>query len=150
MGVHVLESPNLAVAFSVLKGIVREWRALDRVTTTAGLKPAFVSAMDGATERDLGFETWRAFIQAAVDSGHVRTQRLVTGHTGVILPDESVDVLAADGPREPRRQPANGRGQKKAVVARLRPDVWTTFVEWQDSHHRLWDATTSRAFMYPV
>ncbi|MFC5827978.1 hypothetical protein [Nonomuraea insulae] len=122
------------------------------MTTTAGIKPAFIAAMNGATEREFGYRTWREFIEAAVESGHVHTERLATGHTGVLLPEETMETHGAAVDRASRRDTAGRRDGRKVIAAqaRFRSDVWMTFVEWQDGHRRLWDCQASRAFMYPV
>ena len=156
MEVHVLTSagrPGAAEsAFATLVGIIRDWREHGRVTTTAGIKPAFVTAMGGVTERELGYETWRKFIDAAVAAGHIHIKQLPTGHTGVLLPGESTEALNA--PARRRAQAPAPVGQdgpaEPAGPVRLKPDVWMTFVEWHDGQRRLWDSRTSRAFMYPV
>lgn len=132
-------------AFTTLVAVVRDWRIAGRVTTSAGIKPAFVEAMSGKTERDLGFETWREFIEAAVEAGHVRTERLATKHTGILLPGESHGATGADSRPVGRR-----RFGSPLMQVRLKPDVWVAFIEWQDGYRRLWDSTASRAFVYPV
>lgn len=134
-------------AFATLVGVVREWRAASRITTSAGVKPAFVEAMNGKTEQDLGFETWREFIEAAVAAGHVQTERLATSHTAILLPHEGPAVVAS----WPEKRAAARRGSEATQTQfRLKPDVWAAFVEWQEGHRRLWDSSTCRAFVFPL
>ncbi|MFF9780325.1 hypothetical protein ACF1HJ_42670 [Streptomyces sp. NPDC013978] len=134
-------------AFATLVDVVREWRSAGRVTTSAGVKPAFVQATHGKSELDYGFGTWREFVEAAADAGHVRTERLATNHTGILLPDENLAVTTAK--LEQRSVKREDTGTRSTRV-RLKPDVWAAFVEWHDGHQRLWDTHASRAFVYPV
>ncbi|MEW1832914.1 hypothetical protein [Streptomyces sp. NPDC088196] len=134
-------------AFATLARVVRDWRSAGRVTTSAGVKPAFVEAMNGKTERDFEFGTWREFIEAAADAEYVRTERLTTNHTAILLPDENPVVATAELERR-TTQRSNSEASPSRI--RFRPDVWAAFVEWHDGHRRLWDVQTSRAFVYPV
>jgi hypothetical protein len=152
--VHVLTSTGVptdaAEAFSVLANIVRKWREQDLITTSAGLKPAFMTDTGGVTERDFGFDTWREFIEAGVRDGYLRTERLPSGHVVVMLPEESFEtVLASVRTASAARDSRTGSLGTGSGV-RLRADVWTTFVEWNDHARRLWDSGASRAYIYPV
>ncbi|QFR00006.1 hypothetical protein F9278_31905 [Streptomyces phaeolivaceus] len=133
-------------AFATLVDVVREWRSAGRVTTSAGVKPAFVQATQGKNEQDYGFGTWREFVEAAAEAGHVRTERLATNHTGILLPDENLAVTTAKLEQGHKRDDSN----TSLARSRFKSDVWAAFVEWHDGHRRLWDSRTSRAFVYPV
>ncbi|WP_018653064.1 hypothetical protein [Actinomadura flavalba] len=132
-------------AFVTLADIVRAWREQGRGTTSAGVKPPFVEAMDGQDERSLGFTSWREFLDAAVGEGYVRTEQLPSRHTVILLPDEDVVSVRASM----ARTASSSRGAAAADV-RFKPQVWAAFIEWHEDHRRLWDTASGRALVYPV
>jgi hypothetical protein len=151
MEVHILSTAGIGDPFPILVSIVRDWRAQGRITTTAGVKPAFVSATGGLTEKDFSYDSWREFVAAAAEAGHVRLEKLATGHTGILLADEPDTSLTSDDRRTTPGTTTGPRGRAEPTAqVRLRSDVWMAFVEWHDEHRRLWDSRASRAFTYPV
>lgn len=151
--------PAVLVAYEALVAVVREWRQTGRVTTTAGLKPALQHRMQGTfSEQRLGFPTFREFVQAAAEAGHIRLVQLPTRHWIALLPDESVDAVPTKTTRlqstpakaaTPTVPSSIGGGTVESTV-RLRSDVWQCLVDWAPDHRRLWDNSNNRGIMYPV
>lgn len=136
-----VEAPlhSVGKAFDALRSVVAEWRAQGKRTTTAGVKPALVRATDGQfNERDLGFASFRAFLVAAEEAEVIRLYRPERGHWLILLPGEEPTTLPmAESP-------------ESAVKGRLKPPIWSVFVEWGDDWVRLWDKRDGRAFWYPI
>lgn len=135
-----------AAAFASLATIVREWRGQGRKTTTAGIKSALQRRPEGFDERALGFVTFAAFLEAAEAEGLIHRFRQPNGHWIVMLPGESGEDLSAIAGRTSHPTQL----ERVADEARLRPDVWASFVDWRADHRRLWDVQERRALMFPV
>lgn len=131
-------------AYNTLARIVREWYGTGRKAMAAGLKPELQRQIDGFAEADYGFERFADFIDAAVEAGVVRLDPAGAPHR-CVLPVDAVS------PGDPETRPAEiSQTQRRMRRARLRPDVWSSFVEWYDDHIRLWDRQTQRPFVFPV
>lgn len=143
-------------AFAALVRLVRAWREQGRKTYASGLKPALQQETGGFSEGQFGYATFRAFLGEGESRGLLRVQRMLDGQSMVLLPDEPA------APDAPPTRPAAGAGTdvpatghdspaaRPAPRARLRVDVWNTFVDWHDDHDRLWDRQTARCFAFPV
>jgi hypothetical protein len=139
MTTALLPQPALE-AFTALAALVRQWRQEGKRTTTAGIKPALARAMDGSfNERELGFASFRDFAVAAELAGFIQLYRPERGHWLMLLPDEDPAAVEAEA-----STPAS------APPERLKPPVWSVFVEWGDDWVRLWDRRDGRAFWYPT
>ncbi|MBW0275697.1 hypothetical protein ATM97_30295 [Nocardia sp. MH4] len=140
------------VAFQALQNIISEWRELGRITTTAGLKPAMQDALEGFTEQEYGFDTFRDFILAAEHAGCVQVRRLPNGHNLVGLPGETSEALdqvaAMARPAEPNS--TAGTTSDASGNRQIKSDVWSVFVDWRSGLRRLWDREGQHAFMYPT
>ena len=150
---------GLTPAFEKLSELVRAWRQQGRKTTTAGLKPALQRELVGFSETELGFTTFRTFVIAAAEAGYVKIEKTPTGHSWVMLPDETSIATRTDAEATDPTVRGNAIGPPPAATPgrsgprhteRLKPDVWATFVDWRDSHRRMWDRSTRRSFMYPL
>jgi len=143
-------SLNFPQALDALVSLVREWREAGRVTTTAGLKAGLTQHTEGAfSETALGFDSFRAFVEAAAQEGRVQLNQLPSGHWIVLLPGESM----SDVPTTSRSRPVAVAGSPREAVdlsRRLRRDIWPSFVDWTPGQRRIWDRTTRRSIMYPV
>jgi hypothetical protein len=150
--------PPVLDAYEALVAVIREWRQTERVTTTAGLKPALQDRMQGTfSEQQLGFPTFREFVQAAAEKGYIRLVQLPTRHWIALLPDESVDAVPTKTTRlqtTPAKAatptvPSSTGGTVESTV-RLRSDVWRCLVDWAPDHRRIWDSSNNRGIVYPV
>lgn len=123
-------------AFRDLAALVRLWRAEGKRTTLAGLKPAMRGVRPEFDESALGFGKFHEFVAAGQDAGFVKLYDPPTGHRLVLLPDEDV--------AEVRDVPVQKSDE------RLRPAVWSVFVEWHDDWVRQWDRDECRPLWYPI
>lgn len=140
-------------AFETLASLVRQWRSEQRKTYASGLKPGMQQAVPGFSEQELGFDTFHAFVAAAEDLGLVRMQRLASGQSVVLLPNEQPWPEPAAATTAPAAALAGSVAAPRPSAmqpGRLRPEVWSTFVDWHDAHERLWDRHEARCFAYPV
>lgn len=139
-------------AFAALRSIVEDWRSNKRKTTTAGLKPALAQAMPGFSEADYGYAAFRDFVAGAEAADLVTVHRLPSGHSVVLLPGETVEEVAAEtvGSEASATTPEGGSQNLANGPVRLKQDVWSCLVDWQDGYARLWDRTVGRAFMFPT
>lgn len=134
-------------SFRRLAELVRQWRASGRTTTTAGVKSVLLASPEGFDETALGFRTFADFLDAADSAGYVGRVRQPNGHWLITLPE--------DPPMTERSgisgdQPAGALVDPLSDDARLRADVWATFLDWRSDHRRLWDVQQRRALLIPV
>jgi hypothetical protein len=112
-------------ALSALRAAVASLEARGRVTRVAGVKSALLVHLPDFNERQLGFQSFGAFVEAASQAGAVRTEPDSEGWTRVT----SIDApTIADQPLD-----------------RLRPDIWRAFTQWGEGQIRVWDRATARA-----
>ena len=106
-----------------------------RSTRSAGVKPALQGLAADFDERRLGFRSFRAFLEAAEANGHI-TLRPVPGTPDVdVLPAGSLPVDLARGVGRPER---------------IRPDLWSAFVDWRSHWERVYDRETHRVGWLPT
>lgn len=118
--------PNsVSRAFDTLQQAVERMEARNRVTRVAGVKPEMVRLLPGFDERHLGFKSFSAFVDAAVQHGLVRT--------------------TIDSEHWPRVESTNAAPRRQEEPRRLRPDIWRAFTQWGDGWIRVWDRGTARA-----
>ncbi len=118
-------------AFRALADLVENRLSEARSLRSAALKPLLVAS--GFDERQLGFQTFRAFLQAAEEAGFVSIRPASAG------PD--VDVLPLGAPEGAAAPSTSGR---------IRADIWDAFVDWNPGWSRLYDRERDRAFKIPA
>lgn len=119
----------LEEAFKALVDIVATFESSGRTLRSAAIKVALQLKLPSFDQRDLGFESFRAFLKAAESRGHVRLVEAAKG------PD--IDVLPANG---------NGQDGPSLRADRIRSDVWKAFTRWGDDYLRFWDPDEKRAY----
>lgn len=126
----VRQQLTTAEAHNLLTRVVAQMINEGRSTKAAGLKPRLMIASgDAFRERDLGFETFRAFLEDAARQ-QVVTVREVPG------PDLEVGLTWVD-PAIPRPR-------------RIRHDVYVAFAEWAEGCQAVWDRVARKAYRFPL
>jgi hypothetical protein len=110
---------------SALRTAVASLEARGRVTRVAGVKSELQRHLPDFNERQLGFQSFGAFVEAAAQVGAVRIERDNEGWTRVL----SIGAPTIAGERPDR----------------LRPDIWDAFTRWGEGQIRVWDRATARA-----
>ncbi|WP_341719355.1 UPF0158 family protein [Micromonospora sp. FIMYZ51] len=115
-------------AFGRLIEVVTEMQRSGRSTKSAGVKPRLTQSLDGRfNEADYGFSTFREFLTAAQQAGLIELRTVGPGpDVDVIVPDESTTSTAVP-------------------AGRIRPDLWSTFMDWSPGIERLYDRREQRA-----
>lgn len=101
-------------AFKTLVEVVQSFTDTGRVCVGASAKPRLKSQLPSFDERELGYRSFREFVEAAQTSGFVRTAR--RGNDIELLPPA-----------------APGSGE------RIRPDFWRAVVQVTDAKRRFYD-----------
>lgn len=121
------QRPSRETAFGRLVEVVNELQRTGRSTKSAGVKPRLVQSLGHFDEADYGFSNFREFLTAAQQAG------LVELHTTDASPDVNVVVSGEPTPTAP------------SSVGRIRPDLWSTFMDWSPGVERLYDRQEQRA-----
>jgi hypothetical protein len=122
------QRPSREAAFGRLVEVVGELQRGGRSTKSAGVKPRLAQSLGGRfDEADYGFSNFREFLTAAQQAG------LVELRTAGGSPD--VDVFVSAEPMTDTPGPAG----------RIRPDLWSTFMDWSPGVERLYDRQEQRA-----
>lgn len=122
-------------AFEQLRQALEGLASRGARSTAAGVKSEILRISSGGFhESALGFTSFRAFLEAAADAGVVDLELPQPGSgqdVTVTLPGQQPAAIARPSTRSSRR--------------RIRPDLWTAFVDWNQSFVRLWDRNVERA-----
>jgi hypothetical protein len=119
-------------AFAVLRHSLNQLDARRARTTAAGVKSEMLRLTSGKfAESDLGFPSFRCFLDAAQSVGIVTIDQP--------YPPRGQDVVVALNSRVSANTPRAISGP------RVRPDLWAAFVDWNTAFIRLWDCTRGRA-----
>lgn len=130
-------TPQHEAALRLLQAVVQDRLASGRRTHSAGLKPVMQRrSNEGFSELRLGFPTFRAFLEWAQEAGAVRLVPAAAGPDVEVLP-------AVSGSPHIKRSDA-GR-----LRARIRPDLWRSFVDWRADWRRVFDREAAEARMFP-
>jgi hypothetical protein len=132
-----------ADAFTVLSQAVSDLRGRNKRSTAAGIKTEMQKlTADGFHEQDLGFDSFREFLEAAEAQGVIHLSRPVPGSgqdVEAYLPAEPIPDTGQLAPRPP--------GPRKA---RIRADLWAAFVDHDPQWLRVFDLGTGQASMFPA
>jgi hypothetical protein len=90
------------------------------------------------SESELGFVTFREFLEAAAKAGVVETQ-LEGTHLRMHVPGVQ--------PAPPRLQGAHK--SRESSLVHIPPHFWTAFVDWTPGKRRLFDKVTQTAIVFP-
>ncbi|MFJ3864344.1 hypothetical protein [Streptomyces nigra] len=138
---YTVETADLDRAFWLLRKAVTQLNERGARATAAGVKSEVLRLTDAAfRESDLGFTSFRSFLESAEEAGVVT---LVLPAPGSGL-DVTVFVDASLAANSPVRR--LGRPSRR----RIRPDLWTAFVDWNQKFVRLWDRSAERAVIFPA
>lgn len=126
-----MSDQELTQAFDALRAVVEDLVQRDRKTLVQGVKPA-LQTHTGNTfdERSLGFDSFGAFIRAAVDRGVVRQRRVRGGWL--------VEPITGPTPT----QGARSKG--------IRSDLWTAFTDWSGRKSYAWAIEDGRVEVTPA
>jgi len=125
-------------AFDLLRTVVTDLEASGRKTLLAGIKPEMQRRTEGRfSEAALGFDSFRAFAEAAVSASYVTA-----------TDDGQSFVLHSDGvkTKSPSRLRRSEPGSKRRRP--VRPDLWKAFVDWDPTLGRAWDKQEEAALMF--
>lgn len=135
-------SSDLTRALSALSDALRD--ASDgRPVTAAGLKVTLQRRLSNATfEKDLGFQSFRAFLSFAQAQGLIVTRPAAS---------DLYVYLASKAPAEPDP----GSAERSPVPSvrgseRLRSDIWSAFVDFHPGYIRVYDRGSKRAWKLPI
>ncbi len=126
-------------AYQRLVQVARRYAEQGKNTRSAGVKPALSAlylALDAEfDEQQLGFPTFRAFLEAAEDAGYVVLRPVANAPDVAIFPaDEAVAEPSVSGPS----------------LDRVRADFWAAFVDWRRGWERLYDRVGDQVGWLPV
>ena len=123
--------PELERAFDALVEVSARLVREGRGPRAAAVKVALQRHIPNFSEQQLGFATFRSFLQVAEQAGRVQLRPAPQG------PDIDVVPIGVDLP--PSVRAAN----------RLRRDIWDAFTRWDEGFLRFWDRETEQAFRIP-
>lgn len=124
-------------ALALLEELVSESYTLHRRVTAAALKARMRHRSDQQfDEKQLGFSTFRAFLQ------HAEARGKISLHPG------GVDLLVTPpGGHPPQDQgPVSRRQRPPATHARIQAHLWRAFVDWSPGTQRYFDQRDRQAF----
>lgn len=126
---------SLEQSFTVATALVTS--ALERGFTprAASLKSQLLTELPGFDERQYGFRKFIDYLQAAAAAGHLVVDRDINNHPRIALPAPLVPALSSSTMPEQRR---------------LRTDIWSAMVSWEEPSLRIWDRMARRAFHVPL
>ncbi|MFI0448029.1 UPF0158 family protein [Actinomadura sp. 6N118] len=128
-------NPPLDYVFHELVEVVQNLIRDGRSTRSAGVKPRLTQRLGTPLdERSYGFATFREFLNAAREAGVIALRSAESG------PD--VDVLPVDRYSEDEAKPR--------TPTQLRPDLWSTFMDWTPGFLRAYDREEGKAFRVAI
>lgn len=133
---HQTEPAEPALELAAL--IVAEAAARDFHPTAAELKIQMLNRMPSFSEKELGFRKFIDFLNDAQARGLLFVFADNNGH-----PRVSHDPVLAQAPVASPRPPDE-------PPARMRQDLWSAIVHWEDMSDRFWDRKERRAVYVPV
>lgn len=125
-------------ALELAAQIVAEAATRDFHPTAAELKLQMLSQMPSFSEKELGFRKFIDFLNDAQTRGHLFVFTDNNGH-----PRVSKDPVVA-------QPPSTSPGAPDEPPARMRQDLWSALVHWEDRSDRFWDRKERRAVYVPV
>ncbi|MEV5365581.1 hypothetical protein AB0L12_22890 [Streptomyces cellulosae] len=138
---YTVDTADLDRAFAWLRQAVVQLNERSARTTAAGVKSEVLRLTDAQfRESDLGFTSFRSFLEAAEEAGVV-VLALPEPGSGLDVTVSLDGSLAID---TAVKKPA------RASRRRIRPDLWTAFVDWNQKFVRIWDRSAERAVIFPV
>lgn len=120
------------VAYEKLADVVERLAKSRRSTRSASVKPRLQWTLEGFDEQQLGFRTFRSFLEAAAAAGHVTLRPVSNAPDVEVLPTEAPEPTAENGP------------------GRIRRDLWSAFVDWRPGWTRLYDRETDGVAWLPA
>ncbi|WP_371579238.1 hypothetical protein [Streptomyces sp. NBC_01314] len=136
---YTVETADLDRAFWWLRRAVTQLKERGARVTAAGVKSE-VLRLTAFRENDLGFTSFRSFLEAAERAGVVTLALPAPGSGQDVTVSLDVDPASETATR--RSGPPSRR--------RIRPDLWTAFVDWNQKFVRLWDRSAERAVIFPA
>ncbi len=130
---------ELDIALDLLRTTVEQLSQQRRVLNTAGLKARLMrETAGGFDEHRLGYTSFRAFLQDAVQRGIIELRRQQGADDYMVVPPGTSDsVVKAEEPTQLRDR------------LRIRRDLWRAFVEWRGGDTRLYDMERDVAVSFP-
>lgn len=124
--------------FEALAEIVQTNYAAGRRSYGASIKPELMRRLGGEfSEWDLHYQSFAEFLHAAADARAVDVYKAPKGPDWEAVP-RGRTPLAAAWVEADRRPPG-----------RVRPDLWTCFVDWREQMLRIYDREADRAYVLP-
>ena len=126
---------DLEAAYSALEAIVANSDAPEHRIYAATLKTQLMRELGTFSEKSLGFARFIQFLQSAAAAGRIQIARDDHGHPYVQAPGDPRDgghvAIGVDG-------------------FRIKPDLWASFVDWEEPCARYWDTKSRRALTVPL
>ena len=133
--------PARSKAFELLRGVVADYETSGRKPLMQGVKPEVQRRSEGRfSEAVLGFDSFRAFVEAAITAGYV-TASDDSDSRSLLLHVEGVEA-------KPFKKSRRDGGSQRTRA--IRPDLWRAFVDWNPALGRVWDKDEEIALTFGI